>query len=44
MAKKAEKEISKLRQLKAHKMVNEFANWTRDELNLRKRGEKRPEA
>jgi len=35
MAKKAEKEISKLRQLKAHKMVNEFANWTRDELNLR---------
>ncbi len=36
MAKKGEKEISKLRQLKAHKMVEEFANWTRDELSLRK--------
>lgn len=36
MAKKGEKEISKLKELKAHKMVEEFANWTRDELNLRK--------
>lgn len=36
MAKKAEKEIGKLRELKAHNMVEEFASWTRDELNLRK--------
>jgi len=36
MAKKAEKEVSKLRELKAHNMVEEFASWTRDELNLRK--------
>lgn len=36
MAKKAEIEIGKLRELKAHKMVEEFANWTRDELDLRK--------
>lgn len=36
LAKKAEKEVSKLRELKAHNMVEEFASWTRDELNLRK--------
>lgn len=36
LAKKAEKRISKLRELKAHKMVEEFASWTQDELNLRK--------
>lgn len=36
MTKKAEKEVSKLRELKAHNMVEEFSSWTRDELNLKK--------
>lgn len=36
LAKKGESKVSKLRELKAHKLVEEFASWTRDELNLRK--------
>lgn len=36
LTKKAEKEVQKLRELKAHKMVEEFASWTRDELDLQK--------
>ena len=35
VTRRAEKEVSKLRELKAHNMVEEFASWTRDELNLR---------
>ncbi len=34
LAKVGEKEIGKLRELKAHQMVKEFAEWTRDELDL----------
>lgn len=36
LTKKAERRIHKLNELKAHKMVEEFSNWTRDELNLKK--------
>ncbi len=36
MAKEGEKHIGELKAMRAHKAVKEFAEWTRDELDLRK--------
>ncbi len=38
MGREGEKHIGKLRDMKAHTYVREFAQWTRDELNLAKEG------
>ncbi|MDY6774234.1 MAG: AarF/UbiB family protein, partial [Candidatus Nanohaloarchaea archaeon] len=38
MAREGENHVSKLRSVEAYSAVKEFANWTRDELNLKKEG------
>jgi len=36
LAKRAESKVNKLNEIKAHKLVEEFSSWTRNELDLKK--------